>query len=99
MKEGDSWADGLGGTREKTEGSRSVMETVEKREEDSCYCVERTLLSAHRSPKSCAVRHRSGRRRLKLEYKSSDKYRGGLDYLDQQQYPGVLIPPPPKLLL
>lgn len=49
MKEGNSWAARLGGTGGKTGGSRSVMETVEKREEGSCYCVDRTLSSAHGS--------------------------------------------------
>lgn len=51
MKEGDSWGwDGLSRTGEKTESrgvSGSVMETVERREEDSCCCVDHTLLTAH----------------------------------------------------
>lgn len=69
MKEEDSWADRLRGTRGKTESSRSVIETVEKREEDSCYCVDRTLLSAHTSLKSCSVRLWADRCRQRLTFK------------------------------
>lgn len=46
--------DGLSRTGGKTESrgdSRSVMETVERREEDSCCSVDHTLLSAHISQK------------------------------------------------
>ena len=48
--------DRLSWTRGKTEGggdSRSVMETVERREEDSCCCVDHTILSPHISHKYC----------------------------------------------
>lgn len=70
MKDGDSWADGLGGTGGKTESSRSVIETVEKnREEDSCYCVDRPLLSVHMSLKPCSVRHRQ---RLMSKHKQNN---------------------------
>lgn len=43
MKEGDSWADRLRGTRGKTESSRSVIETVEKKERKTAA----TVLTAH----------------------------------------------------
>lgn len=70
MKEGDSWADRLGGTRGETESSRSVIETAEKREEDSCYCVDRTLLSAHTSPRSCSLRPWADRCRQRRTFKN-----------------------------
>lgn len=78
MKEGDSWADRLRGTRGETESNRSVIEMVEKREEDSCYCVDRTLLSAHTSPRSCSLRLWADRCRQGLTFKNkqiSNKHR------------------------
>lgn len=35
--------------------SRSVMETMERGEEDSCCCVDHTLLSPHISNKRCGA--------------------------------------------
>lgn len=59
MKEGDSWAGtdkaGLEERRKGRADSRSEMDTVERREEDSCCYVDHTLLSQHISYKHCPL--------------------------------------------
>lgn len=56
MKEGDSWAEtGRTGGQKCSRDSRSVMDTVERREEDSCCCLDNIVLSPQISYKCCRL--------------------------------------------